>query len=87
MFPSGKHGQHGGAITVVGVASASAEDTFAVLPQDLEVAVPICAEQTRWIQLPASTIAPASLGECLPTFHRSAGRTSLSRKSATYNAA
>jgi hypothetical protein len=57
MFPSGKHGQHGGAITVVGVASASAEDTFAVLPQDLEVAaVPICAEQTRRIQLPHSTV-------------------------------
>ena len=88
MFPSGKHGQHGGAITVVGVASvASAEDTFAVLPQDLEVAVPICAEQTRRIQPPASTIAPASLGEGPATFHRSAGRTSLRRKSAICNAA
>jgi hypothetical protein len=87
MFPSGKHGQHGGAITVVGVANVSAENTFAVLPQDLQVAVPICAEPTRWIQLPASTIAPASLGDGPATFHRSAGRTSLSKKSATYNAA
>jgi hypothetical protein len=69
------------------MANVSAEDTFAVLPQDLEVAVPICAEQTRWIQLPASTIAPASLGEGPATFRRSAGRTSLSRKSATHNAA
>jgi hypothetical protein len=87
MFASGKHGQHGGAITVVGVASASAEDAFAVLPQDLEVAVPICTEQTRWIQRLASAIAPASLGEGPATFYRPAGRTSLSRKSATYNAA
>ena len=87
MFPGRKHGQHGGAITVVGVASASAEDAFAVLPQDLEVAVPICTEQTRWIQRLASAIAPASLGEGPATFHRPAGRTSLSRKSATYNAA
>jgi hypothetical protein len=54
MFPSGKHGQHGGAITVVGVASASAEDTFAVLPQDLEVGTSIRTEQTKWMHLPHS---------------------------------
>jgi hypothetical protein len=52
MFPSGKHGQHGGAITVVGVPSASAEDTFAVLPQDLEVGTPI---RIKWMHLRHST--------------------------------
>jgi hypothetical protein len=46
MLPSGKHGQHGGAITVFGVASAFAEEVFAVLPQDLEVAIPICSERS-----------------------------------------
>jgi hypothetical protein len=44
MLPSGKHGQHGWPITVIGAANAFAEDTFAVLPQDLEVAIPIRAE-------------------------------------------
>jgi hypothetical protein len=52
MFPGRKHGQHGGAIAVAG---ASAEDTFAVLPQDLEVGTPIRTEQAKWMHLPYST--------------------------------
>ncbi len=43
MLRGGQHGQHGGAMTV-GVAFSSAEDAFAVLPQDLEPTLSIRAE-------------------------------------------
>jgi hypothetical protein len=56
MLCSRQHGQHGqhGAVSV-GVATNPAEDAFAILQQDLEVGTPIC-EQSRWIQLPHSTV-------------------------------
>jgi hypothetical protein len=43
MLRGGQHGQHGSTIAV-GVALSSAEDALAVLPQDLEVAIPIGAK-------------------------------------------
>jgi hypothetical protein len=42
MLSGGKHGQHGHTIGV-DVALPSAEDALAVLPQDLEMAIPISA--------------------------------------------
>jgi hypothetical protein len=50
MFRGGQHGQHGGPITV-GVALTSAEDAFAVLPQNLEPTISISAEPRGWIHL------------------------------------
>jgi hypothetical protein len=55
MFNSGQYGQYTGEITVAAMLS-SAEDAFAVLPQDLEGVISICAEQTGKIQLPHSTL-------------------------------
>jgi hypothetical protein len=43
MLRGGWHGQHGGPMTV-DVALSSAEHTFAVLPQDLEVAISFSTE-------------------------------------------
>ena len=43
MLHGGQHDQHG-SIIAVGVAVSSAEDALAVLPQDLEVAIPIGAK-------------------------------------------
>ena len=53
MLCSRQHGQHGA--VSVGVATDPAEDAFAILQQDLEGGTPIC-EQSRWIQLPHSTV-------------------------------
>src|SRR5882672_9468626 len=53
MLCSRQHGQHGA--VSVGVATDPAEDAFAVLPQDLEVGIPIC-EQSRSNQLPHSNV-------------------------------
>ena len=53
MLCSRQHGQHGA--VSVGVATDPAEDAFAILQQDLEVGTLIC-EQSRWIQLPHSTV-------------------------------
>jgi hypothetical protein len=50
MLRGGQHGQHGGPITV-GVALSSAEDAFAVLPQDLEFTNSTSAEPRGWIHL------------------------------------
>jgi hypothetical protein len=50
LFRGGKHGQHGSPITV-GVAVSSAEDAFAVLPQDLEAAISTNAEPRGWVHL------------------------------------
>src|SRR5216683_3025531 len=50
MLRGGQHGQHGGPITV-DVALASAEDAFAVLPQDLEAANSTSAGPRGWIHL------------------------------------
>ena len=65
----------------VGVQAPSpAEDAVAVLPQDLEVAVAVCAEPSSWAQLPDSTIRPLiPLGprRSVRPFVRSAGRTTL----------
>ena len=43
MLRGGQHGQHGSTIAV-GVAVSSAEDALAVLPQDLETAIPMGAK-------------------------------------------
>jgi hypothetical protein len=43
MLRSGHHGQHGGPITV-GVPLSSAEDAFALLPQNLETSLSTGAE-------------------------------------------
>jgi hypothetical protein len=51
MLRGGKHGQHGGTMTV-GVAFSSTEDAFAVLPQDPEAANSISAQPRGWIHLP-----------------------------------
>jgi hypothetical protein len=56
----GQHGQHTGEITV-GETLSSAEDAFAVLPQDTKIAIRIGAEQARRIQLPR----PSSSGALL----------------------
>ena len=53
MLGGGQHGQHGDPLTV-NVLHASAEDTVAVLPQDLEAAVSVSAEPRRLVQLPYS---------------------------------
>jgi hypothetical protein len=54
MLCSRQHGQYGA--VSVGVATDPAEDTFAIFQQGLEVGIPICAKQSRWIQLPHSTV-------------------------------
>jgi hypothetical protein len=60
IFKGGQHGQHTAEISV-GVTLCSAEDAFAVLPQDMKIAIRICAEQARRIQLPH----PSSSGALL----------------------
>src|SRR5882757_4821994 len=50
MFHRRQHGQYTGQISI-GVTPSSVDDAFAVLPQDLEVAIPICAEKSGGIQL------------------------------------
>jgi len=54
VLRGGQHRQNGAKIAVSAQAPSSAEDAVAILPQDLEVAIPICAGQSRWIQLPHS---------------------------------
>jgi hypothetical protein len=60
IFNGGEHGQHTGEITV-GVTLRSTEDAFAVLPQDMKIAIRICAKQARGFQLPH----PSSSGALL----------------------
>ena len=55
MFNRAQYGQHTGEITA-GVTPSSAKDAFAILPQNPEVVISICAEQTGGIQLPHSTL-------------------------------
>jgi hypothetical protein len=55
MLRSWQHGEHGGAITI-GVALASAEDAFAVLPQDLEAANSTNAQPRGWIHVRNSAV-------------------------------
>jgi hypothetical protein len=57
MLGRGQHRQHGAAVSVDAQAPPSAEDAIAVLPQDLEVAISICIELSRWIQLPTPSLA------------------------------
>jgi hypothetical protein len=59
MFRCGQHGQHRGPITV-DVALSSAEDAFAVLPQDLEAAIAISAEPRGWAHL-RDPLAPVAI--------------------------
>jgi hypothetical protein len=49
MLRGGSHGQHS-AIIAVGVPLSPAQDTFAVLPQDLEALIPIAAESRERVQ-------------------------------------
>jgi hypothetical protein len=58
MLRGGKHDQHGGRITV-GVALSPAEDAFAVLPQDLETAIPANVDPRGSAHPPDSTVRPA----------------------------
>jgi hypothetical protein len=60
IFNGGQHDQHTGEITV-GETLRSAEDTFAVLPQNMKIAIRICAEPARGIQLPHRSSSGALL--------------------------
>src|ERR1700731_282771 len=44
MLGGGQHSQHGGALAVGAQAPSSADDAFAVIQHDLEVAIPLSAE-------------------------------------------
>jgi hypothetical protein len=50
MLCRGQHGQHRGAMTV-GASLSSAEDAFAILPQNLEAANSTGAQPREWIHL------------------------------------
>jgi hypothetical protein len=50
MLRGGQHDQHGGPRTV-GVAFSSTEDAFAILPQDLEIAICTCTGPRGWTHL------------------------------------
>src|ERR1700757_1433888 len=54
MLRGGTHGQHGGPIAVGAQVPSSANDTFAVLPQDLDTALPSRAEPKGWGHPPDS---------------------------------
>ena len=56
MLGGGQHCQHGAAVSVSAQAPSSAEDAVPVLPQDLEGAIPIHVEPSRWIQSPTSSL-------------------------------
>ena len=77
MLRGGKHGQHDVPAAIGILAPRAAEDAIAVLPQDLEVALSVCAEPNRCVQLPNSTIGLAALGLRRPLrpFVRSASQT------------
>jgi hypothetical protein len=60
MLRGGQHGQHGSTIAV-GLAVSSAEDALAVLPQDLEVAIPIGAKSRRRFHVPDSAAGPVAI--------------------------
>ena len=63
MLRGGQHGQHGVPVAVGARAPCPAEHAVAVLPQDLEVAISVCAEPRRCIHLPDSRSKPvAALG-------------------------
>ena len=62
MFNGRQHGQYTEEVTV-GATLSSAEEAFPVLPQDLEIAILICAEQSGEIQLPHSTLKRRSRAE------------------------
>ena len=53
ILGGGQHGQDGDPLTV-DVLHASAEDTVAVFPQDLEAAISVSTEPRRLVQLPYS---------------------------------
>ena len=52
VLRGGQHGQHGGRDRRRRQAPSSAEDAFAVLPQDLEATISTSAEPRGWIHLP-----------------------------------
>ena len=54
MLRGGKHSQHIGPVAIGILAPRTAENAVAVFPQDLEVAIPVCAEPRRCAQLPHS---------------------------------
>ena len=84
MLRGGQHGQHGVPAAIGIQAPPTAEDAVAVLPQDLEVVVSLCAEPRRCAQLPHSTIGLAARGlegRCAPSPARLI-RPRLSKKSA-----
>ena len=82
MLRDGKHGQHDVPAAIGILAPRTAEDAVAVLPQDLEVAISVCAELRRCAQLPHSAIGLAALGPRRPQrpFVRSAGQTTLEQE-------
>ncbi len=60
MLRGREHGQHGVPAAIGAWAPSPAENAVAVLPQDLEVAVSVCAEPMSWAQLPDSIIKPVA---------------------------
>jgi hypothetical protein len=60
MLHGGQHGQHG-SIIAVGVAVSSAEDALAVLPQDLETAIPMGAKSRGRFHVPDSAAGPVAI--------------------------
>ena len=49
MLRGGQHDQHGAAVAVGAQMPSSAEDAFAVLPQDLEAVISLSADPEGWI--------------------------------------
>ena len=58
--------QHGAAAAVDADAQCPAEDTFAILPRDLEISNSISAEPKGWVHSPNSAAPPRSRFACFP---------------------
>ena len=61
MLRGGNHDKHGGPGAVIRLAPSSAEDALAILPQDREITILICAKSRGWVQLPDSAAKPIAL--------------------------
>ena len=62
VLRGGQYGQHRAPLAVVAQTPSSAEDAFAVLPQDLKAAILLSVKSRGWVQRLASPINPTAIG-------------------------
>jgi hypothetical protein len=60
VFRGGRNDKHGAPFAVIAKTPTSAEDPIAILPQDLEIALPTSIELKGWAHSPNSAAPPRS---------------------------